>query len=64
MYFRQRKGYQGELKVDNEWNELSIPIEYYLLFNYETVNEIGNSHQMDTIMLSPNFIFIVEIKNI
>lgn len=64
MYFRQRKGYQGELKVDTKWNELRIPIEHYLLYNYETVNEVGNTHQIDTIMLSPNFIFIVEIKNI
>lgn len=64
MYFRLRKGFIGELRSDLAWKEIHLPQEHYLFFNYETVNEIGNKNQIDTIMLSPYFILILEIKNI
>lgn len=64
MYFQLRKGYIGELRSDREWNEIRMPEEHYLLFNYETENALGNINQIDTIMLSRYFVFILEVKNI
>ncbi|KGR80221.1 nuclease-related domain-containing protein [Ureibacillus manganicus] len=63
-FFQLRKGYLGELRSDREWNEIRMPDDHYLLFNYETVNEVGNINQIDTLMLSRYFLFIMEVKNI
>jgi len=59
-----KKGYEGELIVDREWKEIRVPSPYFIFHNVELVNEMGNSHQMDTIFLSPNFLFVIEIKDI
>lgn len=64
MFFQSRKGYIGEIRSDREWTEIRMPNEHYLLFNYETVNEKGNNNQMDTIVLSRHFVFVIEVKNI
>ncbi|MFC7685244.1 nuclease-related domain-containing protein [Ureibacillus sp. GCM10028918] len=61
---RAEIGYRGELKVDRLWKELTVPTNALLIHNYETTNDIGNSHQIDTIFVCPHFIFILEIKNI
>jgi len=64
MFFKIRKGYIGETRSDREWKEISIPVEHYLFFNYETVNKFGNSNQIDTLLICRNFILILEVKNI
>lgn len=64
MYVGQKKGYDGEVIIDQMWNELDVPSPYCLLHNYETINHVGNSHQMDTVVLTPYFIWLIEIKNI
>jgi len=64
MHVSQRKGYGGEVCVDQMWNEMNIPNPYYLFHGFETVNHAGNSHQIDTICLTPQFIWLLEIKDI
>lgn len=64
LYMLANKGYEGELLVDREWIEIDVPTPYFILHNLELVNEVGNSHQMDTLFLSPNFVFLIEIKDI
>ncbi|HWL22834.1 MAG TPA: nuclease-related domain-containing protein [Ureibacillus sp.] len=64
MYYKLKKGYEGEQRVDKEWREIELPYDYCLLHNYETVNEFGHSHQMDTLLITQKFIFVVEIKSI
>ena len=61
---RAEIGYRGELKVDRLWKELTVPTNALLLHSYETRNDIGNSHQMDTLFVCPYFIYILEIKNV
>lgn len=61
---RAEIGYQGEMKVDRLWQELAVPTNALLLHSYETTNDIGNSHQMDTLFVCPHFILILEIKNV
>lgn len=62
-YTNIKIGFEGECQVDREWDELIILKDYLLFHNYETVNEVGRSHQIDTIFLSKHFIWLIEIKN-
>ncbi len=64
LYRRFKVGFEGESMADKEWAELDIPFDYSLVHNYETVNEFGKKHQIDTIFLSKHFIWLLEIKNI
>lgn len=64
LYTNLKVGLEGELLVDREWDELDIPLEYSLFHNYETVNEYGKSHQIDTLFMNKHFIWLLEIKNI
>ncbi|MGE7665133.1 nuclease-related domain-containing protein [Ureibacillus composti] len=57
-------GYEGELKVDRLWSEISVPDNSILIHSYETKNDFGNSHQIDTLFVCPNYIVILEIKNL
>lgn len=63
VYIQLRTGYEGELQADREWLELSLSDSYYLFHNFETVNSAGNTHQIDTLLLTPNFLWLLEIKN-
>lgn len=64
LYNRLKFGYEGELRVDREWQEMIIPSNYYLYHNFETENEWGNSHQIDSLFICRHFILLLEIKNI
>lgn len=64
IYLQIKKGYEGEMKSDREWQELSVPSKYYLLHNFETENIHGYSHQIDTLFICPHFLWLLEIKNI
>lgn len=57
-------GYDGETHVDREWMEMPYLNEHFLLFNYETENEFGFSHQMDTLLLTKHFVLVLDVKNI
>ncbi|WP_233549382.1 nuclease-related domain-containing protein [Lysinibacillus yapensis] len=61
---RAEIGYRGELKVDRLWQEITVPSNSYLFHNYESQNDFGNSHQIDSLFICPHFILILEIKNI
>lgn len=61
---RLQAGYKGELFVDRLLVELTIPEKHFFIFNYECINEFGFPHQIDTLLLSPEFLLIIEIKNI
>ncbi|MFC7685884.1 nuclease-related domain-containing protein [Ureibacillus sp. GCM10028918] len=64
MYVAQKKGYDGEVSVDRMWMELNIPTPYVLFHSFEAINHAGYTHQIDTILLTPHFIWLIEIKNI
>jgi len=63
-YNRQLAGFEGEKWVDREWFDMPDLGSHYLLFNYEFENEFGYPHQIDTLLLNPKFMLILEIKNI
>lgn len=64
LYKRAKSGFDGEQKVDNEWNEIHKHKNHYLLHNLELRKEIGASHQIDTLYICPHFMVVLEIKNI
>lgn len=64
LYYSQKKGYEGEIYVDRLWREMNISAPYFLFHNYETTNHAGNTHQIDTLLLTAHFIWLLEIKNI
>lgn len=64
MLKRLKSGYEGEHRVDREWIEMPYLDEHYLLLNYEFENEFGHTHQIDTLLLTKNFLLLLEIKNI
>lgn len=64
QYLQLKRGYDGEMRADREWEEIEIPSEYCLFHNFETENEVNHSHQIDTIFASQNYILLLEIKNI
>lgn len=57
-------GYAGECYVDRIWQEIQLPHPSYLVHDYCFVNEAGNTHQVDTLFVTPQFLCLVEIKNI
>lgn len=61
---RAETGSRGEMKVDQMGKDITVPHYALLIHSFETRNEIGNSHQIDTLFVCPHFIFILEIKNI
>jgi len=61
---RLKAGHAGEQRVDAEWLEIDLPTPYYFLHDFQTMNNFGSTHQMDTIFLCRHFLLIVEIKNI
>lgn len=67
-YLRQYKiakhGYEGELRVDREWKDIQLELKHFLLHSYQTINDHGTTHQIDTIFLSCQFVLLLEIKNI
>ncbi|MEG0258364.1 MAG: nuclease-related domain-containing protein [Lysinibacillus sp.] len=64
MLRRTRAGLAGEQRVDEEWKEIEVNCPYYLLHNLELLNDVGSTHQIDTLFICPYFAFVVEIKNI
>lgn len=64
MLNRTRAGDAGEQRVDQEWQSIYLEQTQYLLHDVVLKDEGGSIHQMDTLLMSQNFIVIVEIKNI
>jgi hypothetical protein len=64
MYAYLKKGHEGEVLVDHMLREMHIPSPHSFFQNYESINHAGNSHQIDTLLLTPHFIWLLEIKNI
>lgn len=64
MLRRVKAGFAGEQLVDREWKEFDITCRYYLYHGLELNNDVGSTHQIDTLFICPYFAFVVEIKNI
>ncbi|MFJ7732559.1 nuclease-related domain-containing protein [Lysinibacillus sp. NPDC097231] len=61
---RIHAGFAGEERVDAEWLEIILPQPHYFLHGLQIHNHFGTTHQIDTVLLCPQFILILEIKNV
>lgn len=61
---RMHAGFAGEQRVDAEWLEIILPDPHYFLHDLQIISHSGTTHQIDTVLLCPQFILILEIKNI
>ncbi|MBG9452987.1 hypothetical protein ABE61_02540 [Lysinibacillus sphaericus] len=61
---RIHAGFAGEQRVDAEWLEIILPQPHYFLHDLQILNHFGTTHQIDTVLLCPHFILILEIKNV
>lgn len=61
---RMQAGFAGEQRIDAEWLEIILPHPHYFLHDLQILNHFGTTHQIDTVLLSPQFILILEIKNV
>lgn len=64
LLHKAKFGQKGEERVDRIIKEIQLPSNSCLFNGYEIINDIGNTHQMDTLFVCPHFIFILEIKNV
>ncbi|MFF5995235.1 nuclease-related domain-containing protein [Lysinibacillus sp. KU-BSD001] len=56
-------GHSGEQRTDREFIDIALTHPHTLLYNLELLNAQGTSHQIDSILVTPNFLLILEIKN-
>lgn len=64
QYRRLDAGFAGEQKVDRVWHELIYPNTFFVLHNVCLVNTAQHLHQIDTLFICPQFMLVIEIKNI
>lgn len=57
-------GFNGERRVDRLWQEMNLTSPHQLFHDYCFVNDAGYTHQIDTLFVTPNFLCLIEIKNI
>lgn len=62
--WRIQRGLDGEQRADRFWEDLQLHEEHYLFHNFETVNRVGFTHQMDTIFICSRFVLVLELKHI
>lgn len=64
QFSRIDAGQSGELRADRELVDFMIKHQHRIFHNLELLNPQGHTHQIDTILLTPHFLYILEIKNI
>lgn len=57
-------GYYGELKVDNHLATTLLPDPHFIFPGYHALLSSKRYVQIDTLILTPNYILLLEIKNI
>lgn len=60
--YNRRSGYRGEQSI-NYYLTFLPEKEYYILHSLRLPNHVGTFFQIDTMLISPYFITIIEVKN-
>ena len=64
LRWRAERGFEGEQRVDTFLVDLQLSEPHLMLQGFESVNQHGFTHQMDTIIVTGRFILLLEVKNI
>ena len=59
---RLEAGFAGEMKLKQTLSDHYFKTDHHIFYNFECMNDNGFSHQMDTILVTPYFIVIFEVK--
>lgn len=60
---RIKAGFHGEQRIDSFWHEIELPIPHYFIHDL-FIQKPQSSHQIDTLLITAQFILILEIKSI
>lgn len=63
-FYRMQAGLAGEIKLKNRLADHPFKKEYCILYNFESINERGFSHQIDALLITAHFIMVLEVKQI
>jgi len=63
-FYRMKAGFAGEKKLKNTLKDFSFKSDYSIFYNFECVNDLGFTHQIDALLITPYFILIFEVKQL
>lgn len=63
-FYRMQAGLSGEIKLKYTLADHHFEEDYCILYNFESLNEFGFSHQIDALLITQQFILIIEVKQI
>ena len=61
---RMQAGLSGELKLKNRLADYHFKCDYSILYNFECINARGFSHQIDALLITQQFVLVLEVKQI
>lgn len=61
-FYRLEAGLSGEHKLKLLLSDYHFKSASYIFYNFECTNSKGFTHQMDALLITPNFIVIMEVK--
>lgn len=63
-FYRMQAGLSGELKLKNRLADYHFKSDYFILYNFECMNTRGFSHQIDALLITQQFVLVLEVKQI
>lgn len=64
LRWRAERGFEGEQRTDTFLADLQLSERHLMLQGFESVNQHGFTHQIDTLIVTSRFILLLEVKNI
>lgn len=61
-FHRLEAGFAGEMKLKQTLSDYYFKTDHHIFYNFECMNDNGFSHQIDAILVTPDFIVIFEVK--
>ncbi|MEK4131300.1 nuclease-related domain-containing protein [Solibacillus sp. FSL W8-0474] len=63
-FYRLEAGLSGEQKIKRLLTDFYFKSDFHIFYNFECKNSNGFTHQMDALLLTPNFLLVIEVKQI
>lgn len=63
-FYRLEAGLSGEQKLKRLLTDFYFKSDFHIFYNFECKNSNGFTHQMDALLLTPNSLLIIEVKQI
>lgn len=61
-FYRLEAGLSGEQKLKRMLSDYHFKTDAHIFYNYECMNSKGFTHQMDALLITPNFVLVMEVK--